>query len=78
MAAAEVLGRGFDAVLPSRSALRRTGMPAQARGVSFAEGVRGDARKYLTRARRERRAERVARLLGSRESTRGWKFSELQ
>jgi hypothetical protein len=69
VAAADMLGRGFDAVLPPvvgtldapRSALRRVGTPAQARGVSFAEGVRGDARKCLTRARRERRAERVAR-----------------
>jgi hypothetical protein len=30
-------------------------------GVSFAEGVRGDARECLMRARRERRAERAAR-----------------
>jgi hypothetical protein len=66
--AADVLGGGFDAMLPPvvdtldapRSALRRVGTPAQARGVSFAEGVRGDARECLTRARRERRAERVA------------------
>ena len=44
-----------------RSALRCVGPPAQARSVSFAEGVRGDARECLTRARRERRAERLAR-----------------
>jgi hypothetical protein len=69
VAAAEVLSGGFDVVLPPvtdtlatpRSALRCAGTPAQARSVSFAEGVRGDARECLTRARRERRAERVAR-----------------
>ena len=69
VAAAEVLSGGFDAVLPPvtgtlatpRSALRGAGTPAQARSVSFAEGLRGDARECLTRARRERRAERVAR-----------------
>jgi hypothetical protein len=62
--AAKVLGGGFGAVLPPvvdtlsdtpRSALRRAKTLAQARGVSFAEGVRGDARECLTRA--ERRAE---------------------
>ena len=69
MAAAEVLCGGSDAVLPPvtdtlaapRSSLRGAGTPAQARSVSFAEGLRGDARECLTRARRERRAERVAR-----------------
>jgi hypothetical protein len=69
VAAADVLGEGFDTVLPPvadtldapRPALRRVGTPAHARGVSFAEGVRGDARECLTRARRERRAERAAR-----------------
>jgi hypothetical protein len=69
VAAADVLGGGFDAVLPPvadtldapRSALRRVGTPAQAQGVSFAEGVRGDAHECLTRARRERRAKHVAR-----------------
>ena len=69
MVAAEVLSGGFDAVLPPvtdtlatpRSALRGVGTPAQARRVSFAEGVRGDARECLTRARRERRVERLAR-----------------
>ena len=69
VAAAEVLSGGSDAVLPPvtdtlaapRSALRGAGTPAQARSVSFAEGLRGDARECLTRARRERRAERVAR-----------------
>ena len=59
----------IDAVLPPvtdtldtpRPALRGAGMPAQARSVSFAESVRGDARECLTRARRGRRAERFAR-----------------
>ena len=50
-----------DTLDTPRSALSGAGMPAQARSVSFAEGVRGDARECLTRARRERRAERVAR-----------------
>jgi hypothetical protein len=69
VAAVGVLGEGFDAVLPSvtgtlatpRWALHRAGTPTQARSVSFAEGVRDDARECLTRARRERRVERVAR-----------------
>jgi hypothetical protein len=42
-----------DTLDAPRSALRRVGTPAQARGVSFAEGVRGDAHECLTRAQRE-------------------------
>ena len=56
-AATEVLGGGFDVVLPpvadtlatQRSAVRRARTTAKDRAVSFSKGVHGDARECRTR-----------------------------